>query len=747
MIRSAFTLVLLGATLGLAGAAAPPDYATRIAPILNQHCVGCHRPEGSAPFSLLGYEAARRRARLVADVTAERYMPPWKPDPSYGPTLVGSRGLLAAELAALRAWADAGTPSGDLSLTPAPPPPPRDGWTLGEPDLVLQATEVFPLAAVGPDVFRNFVLSLPLDRRRYVRAVEFLPESRNAIHHAVVALDPTPGSRARDAADPGPGFDSMDLGQAINPNGQIIGWTPGQIPYEVFPGTAWELTPGTDLILQLHLVPTGRTETIRPRLGLYFTDEPPDVTSTVIQLREYHLDIPAGAAAHEIEEVLTLPVSVRVLGLYPHAHYLGKDLRVFAELPDGGKTGLIRIPDWDFAWQSDYRLVEPLRLPAGTRIVMRYSYDNSAANPRNPSRPPQRVKAGWRSADEMGEVAIQLLLDQESDRLRLDEAQARYDLASGAAAATSWYNLAVALDYQDRRTEAESAYAQALALDPALAKAANNLGALAEQRGDYAAALRHYQTARTSDPQGAEPRLNLARLLVRRGATAEARPLLKDALRDHPRHLRIRLALADLLVAGRETDAARRLLDATPADLAGDARVLLRQGKLLALTGDPRKARSVFAQSSSSPVFDAGQVDRLERETRAEARYNLAILTQATGSLAAVSTELDAALLLWPQHPDALLMSLAVAGARSDRAAQLRLLDRLLALPAERQFPRQTLLGFLPGASGTILLAEALVQKGEPAAARATIEAALSSAHAQGAPVQELEAWLNTHAR
>jgi tetratricopeptide (TPR) repeat protein len=683
----------------------------------------------------------------MADVSADRYMPPWKPEPNYGPALVGSRGLSATELAVLRSWADDGAPSGDLSLTPEPPPPPRDGWTLGEPDLVLQATEAYQLGAAGSDVFRNFVLSLPLDRRRYVRAVEFLPESRNAIHHAVMALDPTPGSRARDAADPGPGFDSMDLGQAINPNGHIIGWTPGQIPYEVFPGTAWELAPGTDLILQLHLVPTGRSEFIRPRIGLYFTEESPSVTSTVIQLREYDLDIPAGAVAHEIEETFTLPTSVRVLGLYPHAHYLGKDLRVLAELPDGRQQGLIRIPDWDFAWQSDYRFVEPLRLPAGSRIVMRYSYDNSASNPRNPSRPPQRVKAGWRSADEMGEVAIQLLLDRPSDRLLLDEAQARYDLASGVATATSWYNLALALDYQDRNAEAEAAYTRALTLDPTLAKAVNNLGVLAEQRGDHTAALRHYQAARTADPHAIETRLNLARLLARQGGIAEARPLLQDALRDQPRHLRVRLSLADLLVAARDAATARSLLDTTPVDLAGDARVLLRRGKLLALAGEVAKARAVLAQAAVAPVFDDEHVDRLTRESRAEARYNLAILAQGTGSLAAVSAELETALSLWPEHPDSLLMSLAVAGARGDHPNQRRLLDRLLVLPTERQFSHSTLLEFLPGASGAVLLADALDRKGEHAAARATIVTALASARtqAQVSAVQELEAWLKNH--
>lgn len=724
-------------------------FARQIAPLLNRHCIACHRPEGSAPFSLLGYEAARRRSRLMAEVTADRYMPPWKPETGFGPPLQQARRLTDADVSLLRAWADGGAPAGDLNLAPPAPPPPTEGWTLGPPDLVLQADDVYHLAAAGSDVFRNFVLPLPLTQRRFVRAVEFLPDTRNAIHHAVLALDPTSGSRARDAADAGPGFDSMDLGQAINPNGHIIGWTPGQVPYEVLPGTAWELKPGTDLIVQLHLVPTGKPEAIRPRIGLYFTDQPPALTSTVIQLREYDLDIPAGAADHAVEETFTLPIATRVLGVYPHAHYLGKDLQVFAELPSGRRQGLIRIPDWDFNWQSDYRYVDPLPLPAGTRIVMRYTYDNSAANPRNPARPPQRVRAGWRSSDEMGEVALQLLLHDSADRVRLDEAQARYDLASGAASPAAWYNLALALDYQDRPAEAETAYARALALDPTLSKAANNLGALAERRGDLSAALTHYQAARRADPHGIEPRLNLARLLARRGASAEAHQLLQDALQDQPRHLRVRLALADLLVVRRDSAAARLLLAAAPAELSADARVLLRQGKLSALAGDTASARTAFSQAASAGILDEDTADQLSRETRAEARYNLAILAQESGSLSAVTAELEAALKAWPAHPESLLMSLAVAGVRRDQGEQGRLLDRLLNLPATRRFDAVTLRSFLPGPDGALLLADALVRSGDLTGARRLIADTLAAANPGTDPqsLAALKAWFSRHNR
>jgi len=710
-------------------------YSRHIAPLLNQHCIGCHRPEGSAPFSLLGYASARKRARLMADVTEDRYMPPWKPAHGYGPSLVNARVLTADAILLLRAWADAGAPPGELADVEPPPPAPTGGWTLGTPDLVLESPEAYSLAPGGPDVFRNFVLPLPLTRPRYVRAVEFMPLPRTAIHHAVFALDPTSGSRARDAATPGPGFDSMDLGQAINPNGHIIGWTPGQIPYEVHPGTAWEVKPGTDLIVQLHLLPTGKPESVRPRIGLYFTDEPPTVASTVIQLREYTIDIPAGAADHIIEEKFDLPVSTRVLGLYPHAHYLGKDLRVFAELPGGGIQPLIRIPDWDFKWQSDYRYAEPLRLPAGSRIVMRYSYDNSAANPRNPSAPPRRVKAGWGSADEMGEVAIQLLLDQPADRLRLDEAQARYDIASGAASAASWYNLGLALDYQQRGEEAVPAYEEALRMDPQLARAANNLGALMETRRQPERAASLYRRALASDSGLTVARYNLSRLLARQKNPTEANTQLQALLQTNPEHLGARLLLADLQAAANNHQGARATLTAGLPGHASDAALRLRLGKLLAMSGDTAAARGHLEAAVRHPAHTDDAIDPVRTtETHAEAHYTLAVLAENAGDLAATKHHLALALAAKPTHADTLLMSAALALFSREPVVAVHHLTNLLKLPAGERPDPAAIRAVLPFPSGPASLGRALVATGNAVAARQLLGQAAAEARRQGRP-------------
>jgi len=267
-----------------------PTYATEIAPIIDRHCIQCHHPKGLGPFSLVGFEDVKKRARQISEVVEDRFMPPWKPAEGYGPPLANERRLSQSEITLIRRWFEQGTPPGDLSLAPRPKLK-EDHWQLGEPDLVVEMETPFLLGADGEDIFRNFVIPIPLDESQYVRALEFQPNVKLAIHHAIVAIDPTPRSRTLDAQDPQPGYESMDLGSAVTPFGHLIGWAPGQVPYEAFPGTNWKLEPSTDLVVQLHLLPTGKIEEISPRIGIFFTDDPPTRLSMVVQLRETEIDI------------------------------------------------------------------------------------------------------------------------------------------------------------------------------------------------------------------------------------------------------------------------------------------------------------------------------------------------------------------------------------------------------------------------------------------------------------------------
>jgi hypothetical protein len=396
-------------------------FADDIAPILARECVRCHNPDSWAPFSLTSYEDARSRADRIVEATRRRAMPPWLPADEPG-TFQGERRLSDAEIELIAAWAEAGAPPGDLTavdLTHV-----DMGWDPGEPDLVVKLP-TYPLPAEGPDRYRNLVVPIPVSERRWVEYVELRPGSRSAVHHARMMVDTTSSSADLAAEDPEPGFDGMELlSNATNPDGHFIGWTPGKTRLEPLEGMAWPLDPGTDLVVQLHLRTTGRAEEIAADVALHFADGPPTRHPAILVISSLMIDIPPGATDYTVTNSFTLPVDVDVLSIYPHAHYLGKDLRSYAILPDGRERTLIHIPDWDFNWQDDYRFTRPVSLPAGTEIVKQYSYDNSADNPSNPSDPPRRVVYGSNSDDEMADLILQVLPRNEADRTELLQAQA-----------------------------------------------------------------------------------------------------------------------------------------------------------------------------------------------------------------------------------------------------------------------------------------------------------------------------------
>jgi tetratricopeptide (TPR) repeat protein/mono/diheme cytochrome c family protein len=386
-----------------------------IAPIIFRNCASCHRPGQSAPFSLLSYEDVRKKAESIVDVTGRRYMPPWLPEHGYG-EFVGERRLSVEEIGLIKQWFAEGAVEGKPADLPPMPKWP-EGWELGQPDLVVQLPSPYTLAAEGKDVYRNFLVPIPTAERRFVKAVEFHPGNNKVVHHAFIEVDATRQSRhLADHVKP-PGFDGMQLPESVQmPGGQMLGWQPGKPPYVSPEGLSWVLEPGSDLVLQLHLHPSGKPEPVQSSVGFYFTDNPPTNTAFRINLQRYTIDIPAGAKDYSIENRYVLPVDVDLLRILPHTHYLGKELQGYAILPDGSRKWLILIKNWDFNWQGDYRYAQPVFLPKGTILVMHFTYDNSAENIHNPSQPPKRVKYGLQTTDEMGELWFQALARNAADR-------------------------------------------------------------------------------------------------------------------------------------------------------------------------------------------------------------------------------------------------------------------------------------------------------------------------------------------
>ncbi|MEX2260558.1 MAG: redoxin family protein [Bryobacteraceae bacterium] len=381
-------------------------FSRHVAPILYDRCSGCHRPGQAAPFSLLSHADAAPRASLIAAVTESRVMPPWKAEAGAA-RFEGDQRLTVSEIATLREWADAGAPEGDPADLPSPPEF-RDGWQLGSPDLVVEMPSAFEIAADGPDLYRCFVLPLSIPANRFVKAMEFRPGNPKLVHHALVFADSSGAARTHDGGDALPGYPCFGA-PGFLPSASFGGWSPGSSASRFPEDAAATLRRGAALVLQLHYHPTGKAGSDRSSIGLYFTDQAPTKKLMDIALGSRAIDIPPGERAYRVTDRFTLPVDVWAVGIIPHAHYICKEMKGTAVLPDGRERELISIKDWDFNWQRQYRYEKPVLLPEGTRLEMEFVYDNSEDNPRNPSLPPRRVLWGPDSTDEMAGLHVQVI--------------------------------------------------------------------------------------------------------------------------------------------------------------------------------------------------------------------------------------------------------------------------------------------------------------------------------------------------
>ena len=343
-----------------------------IAPIVFRNCAQCHHPGEAGPFPLLSYADVKTHGRQIAFVTSKHIMPPWLPEQSELKFADELR-LTAAEIALIQDWVDQGEVEGSTSDLP-PQPTFSAGWQLGKPDVIVRATKPYLLPAGGSDSYWNFVFRTPVHRSQWLRAIEIRPGDKRLVHHANVLVDREENGR-RLEKEPGAGFGGMELiieSEAFDPDSHFLFWKPGSPPYVEPDGMALRLDKSTDLVLNTHFQPSGKPELIQPTLGLYFTDKPATMHPILLQLdNDRMLDIPPGEKSFLVTDDFTLPVDASVLAIYPHAHYLGKDMLAIATLPDGTKKTLIHIGNWDLNWQAVYRYAEPVDLPAGTTISMR----------------------------------------------------------------------------------------------------------------------------------------------------------------------------------------------------------------------------------------------------------------------------------------------------------------------------------------------------------------------------------------
>jgi thioredoxin-like negative regulator of GroEL len=534
-----------------------PTFAHDIAPIVFQHCASCHHSTepgalcGTNAFPLLSYQDVKQRAPEIARVTRSRFMPPWLPEPGYG-DFVGEHGLSEAQIRLISEWVGDGAPEGPASEIP-PAPRFTDGWQLGKPDVILEAARPLSVPASGPDVFWNFIFSPSLNTTRYVRAIEVSPGSElSLVHHANVVLDHARSAR-RQETDRGAGFPGMDITLEHSPfdiPGHFLFWKPGGAPWVEPDGLAWRLDPGTDLVLNAHFMPIGSPQQVRPSIGLYFTDKPPDLFPILIELEnDDALDIPAGDPDFAVSDDFRLPRDVDVLAVYPHAHYLGHLIEGYATLPDGQRKWLIRIRDWDPNWQAVYHYRRPVFLPKGTVISMRYHFNNSSANPRNPNSPPRRVQGGNQSTDEMAHFWLQVLpRGAGNGRIEIESALLVHRVEKYSDDFDARISLGALMLARFDPAGAVPVLRQAVALDPRQEEARRFLGMALDVLGRSPEAIAEFRIAVELKPDDAQARYSLARALVKSAKFDEALEDFRKVAAGDPQNASLRDDFGELLM-------------------------------------------------------------------------------------------------------------------------------------------------------------------------------------------------------
>jgi Flp pilus assembly protein TadD len=528
-----------------------------IAPIVFHICANCHRPGEAGPFSLLTYDDVKSHGRQIVSVTGRRFMPPWLPEGGDFPFADELR-LSDEQIALFRAWYEAGEPQGDAKDLPVQPKF-TQGWQMGKPDVILQATKPFTLSAGGTDQYWNFVFRAPVPETRWIRAMEIRPGNKRLVHHANLLVDRSEIARHAEAA-PGDGFAGMELqieSESFDPDGHFLFWKPGTLPKPEPDNMGWRLDAGDDLVLNTHLQPSGKQELIQPSVGLYFAQRPATQFPVLLQLEcDKQLAIPPGDKHFVVSDEFTLPVDVELLAIYPHAHYLGKDLLAIARMPNGEEKKLIHIPQWDLNWQAVYRYAQPVKLSRGTTIVMRYVYDNSSDNPANPNSPPKRVLAGNRASDEMAHLWLQVLPMHQTAtgyadadaRITLGEALARHHIENDADDFEAHYNLGAMLQMRGETPDAAAQFAEAQRLRPGDATVENALGGALLVLGKLPEAIDHLSVAATERPDYLDARYNLGLALARHedftGAVTEFRAAVQLSPKDANAEANLGSALA-----------------------------------------------------------------------------------------------------------------------------------------------------------------------------------------------------------
>ena len=400
--------LLMAGDSGSAAGLPPVTFSKDVAPIIFKNCASCHRPNQVAPMSFLSYKDVRPWAKSIREMVVERRMPPWFADPHYG-DFANDRRLSQKEIDTISAWVASGAPEGNPKDLPSVPTFAEEGWSIGKPDVVLSMTEEFSVPSDGVVDYKYFIVPTNFTEDKYVQFAEIRRGNPGLVHHVIVSVrEPnqenlTAGQvrSGQERLNPENGAAREGGGQANrNSDGMLVGWAPGMSPLMLRPGVAKLVKKGSVLVFQMHYTTNGQPGKDRTGVGLIFAKGPVEKRFITTGASARNLLIPAGEPNSESRSSFTFQQDSHIWGFMPHMHLRGKDFEYKLVLPDGTSRVVLNVPRYDFNWQLNYWLKEPLAAPKGSRLECVAHHDNSVGNKYNPDAT-KEVRWGPQTWEEM----------------------------------------------------------------------------------------------------------------------------------------------------------------------------------------------------------------------------------------------------------------------------------------------------------------------------------------------------------
>ena len=409
-------LSLLAAALPAANVVTYAD----VRPLLERRCVACHQAGEIAPMTFADYQQTRPWAKAIKQSVLKRSMPPWHADAETSKRIHNSRLLPESEVQQLVAWVDGGAAEGKPVAPVAAKATAAAGWRMGEPDLVIRIPG-YKVPAEGTLPYTFLVSPTGLGEDQWIAAAEWKVDQRSVVHHINAFIRPPGSSYVKTAPVRQFYVASKDERGArradereVDRRELLLGYEPGYRPIAWGPTQGKLLRKGSDIVFEMHYTANGKAVADYSELGIYFAKQPPAQRVFTITPADSKLTIAPGDANHRSFVWAELAAPARLISMQPHMHLRGKAYQIEAVFPDGRRDLLLKVPRYDFNWQTTYFLDQAMELPKGTRLECTAWFDNSPNNPHNPD-PAKTIYWGDQSWEEMNVGFMEIAFDRRAD--------------------------------------------------------------------------------------------------------------------------------------------------------------------------------------------------------------------------------------------------------------------------------------------------------------------------------------------